>query len=206
MLELFPYFRVPIAWKLRKPGEVVGFSEKWPDSMDHIKGKNFKIIRASQITYALDYKIKGNCYKDIDLHNAASGTENLYPEAEDVVYELLLGFKPFNGIVLPYFPAETAIFRLDYVTMLPTISDSDKRYIGAYSWRDSPADDPRLKIIIPEGLDPLILRIYINPSEAYEKCIWAMTINKWKIEKTTEQPKPADIIPYILEVAWREGR
>lgn len=203
MLELFPYFRMPIAWKLRKPGDIIGFTDAWPANLAHISGKSFKIKKASQIAYALDWKLPGDKYLDVDISNATSGKQNLYPETEDVIYELLLGFKPYNGITLVYFPAETAVYRLDYVDMIPSISDSDKRYIGAIEPKDSPADDPRLKLILPYKLDPIILRIYINPSEQYEKVIWAMTINKCKIEPTTEVPKPADVIPYILEVAWR---
>lgn len=203
MLELFPYFKMPIAWKLRKPGDIIGFSDKWPDALSHVRGKNFKIQKTAQIPYALDWKLPGDYYLDVDISNATSGKENLYPETEDVMYELLLGFKPFNGFIQFYFPAEVVVSRLDYVDMLPVISDSKKRYIGAIEPKDSPADDPRLKLYLVYKLDPLILRIYINPSEEYEKPIWVMTFNKCKLEKTTEVPKPADIIPYITEVAWR---
>lgn len=202
MLEVFPYFRMPIAWKLRKPGDIIGFTDRWPDSLSHIRGKNFKIAQTAQIPYAIDFKLPGNKYLDVDISNATD-KQKLYPETEDVIYELLLGFKPFNGFIQFYFPAETAVHRLDYVDMIPSISDANKRYIGAIEPKDSPADDPRLKLILPAKLDPLILRIYTNPSEEYEKVIWVMTINKCKIEKTTEAPKPADIIPYMLEVAWR---
>lgn len=203
MLELFPYFRMPIAWKLRKPGDIIGFTQKWPDALSHVKGKNFRIAKTAQISYALDWKLPGDHYLDIDISNATSGKKNLYPETEDVLYEMLLGFKPFNGFTQIFFPAETAVYRLDYVDMVPTISDAEKRYIGAIEPKDSPADDPRLKLYLVYKLDPIILRTYINASEEYDKPVWAITVNKCRLEQTAEIPKPGDVIPYMTQVSWK---
>ncbi|MBA7568758.1 hypothetical protein ES708_10492 [subsurface metagenome] len=116
----------------------VKFSNNFPDSLDHIKGKSARILKQQQVSYELSWIIKEDCYKDINLSNEDSG-EKLYPDVADNLYEVLIGFKPGNYLCHVYFPADYPLYRLDYPDMSPLISSDTYKYLGAIKPSDFPS-------------------------------------------------------------------
>ncbi|GAH84366.1 unnamed protein product, partial [marine sediment metagenome] len=163
MLELRPIEVFEQIWprpKVLLPGHNIQFSNLFPDGLDHVKGKTFRITKTAQVRYELSWILPGLHYKDINLSNENAG-EKLYPEATDEVYETLIAFKPGNYFTLIYFPAEQPIYRLGYYTQTPLISSASLKYLGAIKPEYSPVNNPTLKIYTVYRLDPFIFRISV---------------------------------------------
>jgi len=188
--------------KVLLPGHNVQFSNKFPDSLDFVKGKTFKITSTIQVSYELSWMLPALHYKDINLSNENAG-EKLYPEAGDELYEMLLGFKPGNYFTQIYFPTDMPVYKLGYYTMVPLISDAALKYLGAIKPEDSPADDPILKLFTVFKLNPFIFRISVDNGIDYEKMTWKILINKCKLAEFSP-PAGATVkyIPYITEQTW----
>lgn len=204
MLELRPIEVFEQVWprpKVLLPGHNIQFSNQFPDGLDHVKGKTFRITKTAQVRYELSWILPALNYKDINLSNENAG-EKLYPEAKDEVYETLIGFKPGNYFTLIYFPAEQPIYRLGYYTMTPLISSASLKYLGAIKPEDSPVNNPTLKIYTVNKLDPFIFRIFVDNGVDYEKMTWEICVNKCKLEKVAAPVEPVKYIPYIGELKW----
>ena len=202
MIELRPTEVPTTRPKILLPNHWVKFSDKFPDHLKHVKGKTMRVVKQAQITHALSWIIKENHYKDINLSNADAG-EKLYPDAGDNIYEMLIGFKPGNYYVIPYFPAEQPIYRLDYPTMLPLVSDAALKYLGNVKPSDSPVEDPKFKLYLMYELKPIILRLVADDGVDYEKCSFEFTINRCQMEEGTPPDKvPVKVIYYLDELKW----
>lgn len=204
MIELRPNDYADLAWKPRVllPNYWIRFSDKFPDYLDHVKGKTFRIDKQVQVTYELSYILKEACYKDVNLSNEDTGVK-LYPDNAENLYEVLIGIKPCNGYIIPYFPADQPIYRLDYPTMLPLMSDAALKYLGNIKPEDSPPENPRLKLYLLYELKPVILRLVCDDGVDYDKVTLKFTINRCHMseEKPPEnvQPKP---IEYLDSLKW----
>lgn len=204
MLELRPIEVYEQVWprsKVLLPGHNVEFSSAFPDGLDFVKGKTFKITKTVQVRYELSWILPALHYKDINLSNEDSG-QKLYPEAKDEFYETLIGFKPGNYLTLIYFPADLPIYRLGYYTMKPLISSASLKYLGAIKPEDSPVNNPTLKIYTFYRLDPFIFRISVDNGVDYEKMTWEICVNKCKIERVSAAVEQVKRIPYINELIW----
>lgn len=204
MIELRPTDFVDLAWKPRVllPNHWIKFSDKFPDYLDHVRGKSFKIDRQVQVTYELSWIIKEATYLDINLSNEDTG-KKLYPDAGDNLYEMIIGFKPGNYYVIPYFPADQPIYRLDYPTMTPLLSDAALKYLGTIKPTDSPVENPRFKLYLIYNLKPVILRIVADDSVDYEKITWEIMVNRCHMVEgkppDNVTPKP---IEYLDNLKW----
>jgi hypothetical protein len=180
----------------------VKFSPNFPSDLSHVGGKTFRVVKEQQVKYQLSYVIKEACYKDINLSNEDAG-QKLYPEAADVMYEMLIGFKPGNYLTHVYFPSDYPIYRLDYSDMSPLISSASLKYLGAIFPSDSPVDNPIFKLYLVYRLKPVILRVYADDGVAYEKITLDFTINRCKLALETP---PANVVPkpiqYLDEIKW----
>jgi hypothetical protein len=184
------------------PGYWVKFSDKFPDYLSHVKGKAFQIDRQVQVTYELSWIIREACYKDINLSNEDTG-QKLFPDVADNLYEMLIGFKPGNYYIIPYFPADQPIYRLDYPTQTPLVSDSALKYLGTIKPADSPVENPTFKLYLVYELKPVILRIVADDACDYTKITWEILINRCHMVegKVPENvtPKP---IEYLDNLKW----
>jgi len=180
----------------------VRFSNSFPDSLSHVRGKTARIAKQQQVDYELSWIIKEACYKDINLSNEDGG-EKLYPDVADNLYEVLIGFKPGNYLTHVYFPADFPIYRLDYPDMSPLISSDSLKYLGAIKPSDSPVENPIFKLYFVYKLKPIILRIYADDGVDYEKITTHFTINRcvldFKAAPPDVEPKP---ILYLDEIKW----
>lgn len=205
MIELRPAgvtVETKAAPRILLPNYWVKFSPNFPDFLDHVKGKTMQVVLQTQVTYEVSRKIKEACYIDLNLSNEDTGLK-LYPDAANNVYEMLIGLKPGNYYIIPYYPANDPIYRLDYSTMLPLVADSSMKYLGTIKPSDSPVDNPTFKLYLVFELKPIILRIVADDGVDYEKATLEITVNRCQMKEGTPPdnvvPKP---IPYIDELKW----
>ena len=169
------------------------------------RGKLFEVIDTPMlVNYPVSYILPGDDYKDIDLSNATGGL-NLYPEAEYVLYQIALGFKPGDYIVHIYISGtDKYIYRLAETSMYPDISSATLKYLGAFDPESSPFDAPLLFLYAIKGVDPIYLRPYVLEGVDYEKVTMLFKINKCKLREienpTEEQLERALYIPYYEEL------
>jgi hypothetical protein len=173
----------------------VEFSSKFPESLDAVRGKKFSIDAQQQDSYELTYELKEGCYYDLNLSNEDAG-EKLYPDNSQNLYEMLIGLREGNYYLIPYFPAGYPVYRLDYPTMAPLVSDSKNKYLGTIKPYESPSDDPKLKLYLVFKLTPIILRVCVDNGVKYEKCTLEILINRCLLKPGTP---PAGVTPKFIE-------
>ncbi len=180
----------------------VKFSNNFPDTLDHVKGKTVRIAKQQQVSYELSWIVKEDCYKDVNLSNEDAG-EKLYPDVTDNLYEVLIGFKPGNYLCHVFFPAAYPLYRLDYPDMSPLISSDAYKYLGAIKPSDSPVENPTFKLYLVYKLKPIILRLYADDGVDYEKATMQFSINRCLMERGVPPPHitPKPIL-YLDEIKW----
>lgn len=209
MLELTPkpQFSVVIPPKLLQEGYLVHFDSDWPSTHDAIREKTFRIDAVNQVPYDIPYTLPAADYRDVDFSNG-SGTfqESMYPENNDSLFEVLVGFKPGNYLTHWYIPLGKSIHQLEYAQMYPDLTDTKRKYLGARQPKDSPYEDPRIKLYFVKDLAPLIMRVYVLAGVDYEKCTVGYTVNKCQMqeieEPTEEQLLKAKVIRYYDYLRW----
>ena len=205
MIELRPVEtveRIKPAVKVVLPGWWLKFSDAFPDTLNHVKGRTVKVVKQQQVNYELSRTIKEACYLDINLSNENAG-EKLYPDVADNLYEVIIGFRPGNYLCHVYFPADYPLYRLDDPQMTPLISSTSLKYLGAIKPSDSPVDNPIFKLYLVYKLQPLILRLYADDGVDYEKIGLKLTVNRCLMQQGVPPPgvtpKP---IQYLDEIKW----
>jgi hypothetical protein len=173
----------------------VKFSPNFPDALGYARGKSFSIEAQQQVSYELSYTLKEGCYHDVNLSNEDAG-EKLYPNNSAHLYEVLIGLREGNYYLIPYFPAGYPVFRLDYSTMSPLVSDADRKYLGTIRPSESPPENAMLRLYFLNKLDPVILRVCVDEGVAYEKCTLEFLINRCLIKEGTA---PASVTPKFIE-------
>ncbi|MBA7643559.1 hypothetical protein ES703_51290 [subsurface metagenome] len=208
MLELRPMPEAtvtPGVPKLLQERHFVRFTDEWPNQLNHVKGKLFQIEKTNQVPYDLSYIIPTADYIDVDISNSAAG-EKIYPENVKTLYETLIGFKPGNYLVHFYIPAGEYMNRLEQTGMVPDVSSTTRKYLGARKPEDSPYDDKRIFSYSVKDLEPLILRTYVDTGIDYEKVVIGLLVNKCYLKQipspTTEQMRLAKVIQYYTELRW----
>ena len=209
MLELVPkpQFSVVIPPKTLQEGYLVTFSSDWPSTHEAIREKTFRIDAVNQVPYDLSYIIPTGDFRDVDFANG-SGTfkENVYPENQNSLFEVLLGFKPGNFLSHWYIPAGKSVHNLEYAQMYPDLTNAKRKYLGARQPKDSPYEDPRIKLYFVKDLAPMIMRLFVLPGVDYEKVVTGLTINKCQMREL-DLPTEADrlkakVIRYYDYLRW----
>jgi len=207
MLELKPMPEATVSPgvpKLLQEGYYVRFTDQWPLTLPHVKGKTFQVEKTNQVPYDITRVIPGGNYTDVDLSNATGG-ENIYPENTKTLYETILGFKPGNYLVHFYIPAGEYVHRLEQAGMVPNVASATLRYLGARKPEDSPYDDKRIFMYSVKDLEPLILRLLVDNGVLWEKMVLGLVVNKCylkQITPTAEQLARAKKIDYYTELRW----
>ena len=209
MLELTPkpQFSVVVPPKLLQEGYLVYFDNGWPSTHSAIREKLFRIDVANQVPYIRPYIVPASDYRDVDFSNG-SGTfqESVYPENQNTLFEVLVGFKPGAFVSHWFVPAGKSVHQLEFAQMYPDVTDVDKRYLGARMAHDSPFEDPRIKLYFVKDLAPVIMRLYALAGVDYEKIVVGLTINKLKMREieapTQDQMLKAKVIRYYDELRW----
>jgi len=208
MLELVPkpQFTVVVPPKLIQEGYLVNFTNAWPSTMTHVRGKTFRVEAVNQVPYPRGYIIPTGDYRDVDLSNG-QGTfqESFYPTRSQSLFEVALGLRPGNYLVQFYIPATRSIHNLEYAGMTPDVTSATKVYLGARKPEDSPPEDTRIKMYLVMDLEPLILRVFVLPGVDYEKCVLDFTINKCdlrEIQPTDAERLKAKVIRYYDELKF----
>jgi len=209
MLELVPkpQFSVVIPPKTLQEGYLVTFSSDWPSTHVAIREKTFRIDAVNQVPYDLSYIIPTGDFRDVDFANG-SGTfkENIYPENQNSLFEVLLGFKPGNFVSHWYIPAGKSVHNLEYAQMYPDLTNAKRKYLGARQPKDSPYDDPRIKLYFVKDLAPMIMRLYVLAGVDFEKVVTGLTVNKCQMREITlpteDQKLKAKVIRYYDYLRW----
>lgn len=191
--------------KLLQKGFFAKFTDQWPDTLPHVKGKFFKIARVNEVNQDLSYILPANDYRDVDFSNQTGGV-NLYPENTRTLYEVALGFKPGNYQVQLYIPAGEFVSRLEQAGMVPDVTVVARKYLGALKPEDSPYEDKRILLYFVKDLEPTILRTFVDTGCDFEKCVFGITVNKCYLEEmkapTSEQLSKAKSLSYYSELRW----
>ena len=191
--------------KLLQKGFFVKFTDEWPDTLPHVKGKFFRIARVNEVNQDLPYILPSNDYRDVDFSNQTGGV-NLYPETTKTLYEVALGFKPGNYQVQFYIPAGEFVSRLDQAGMVPDVTVVARKYLGAFKPEDSPYEDKRILLYFVKDLEPLIARTFVDTGCDFEKCVLGVTVNKCYLEEiqtpTSEQLSRSKELLYYSELRW----
>lgn len=205
MLEMRPtdtYAGVTPRPKVLLPGHYVKISSAFPDTVCANRGKVMKVEKTTQIIWQRSLIVKEACYVDLNLSND-SGQELLYPNDASNIYEVLVGMRPGNWYMIPYFPASQPIWRLDEPTMTPTMSNPALKYLGIVRPENSPVENTTLKLFLFYKLKPVILRVIADDGVDYEKCRLEFLINRCQLVSDTP---PANVtpkyIPYLDELKW----
>jgi len=209
MLELVPkpQFSVVIPPKTLQEGYLVTFSSDWPSTHVAIREKTCRIDAVNQVPYDLSYIIPTGDFRDVDFANG-SGTfkENIYPENQNSLFEVLLGFKPGNFLSHWYIPAGKSVHNLEYAQMYPDLTNVKRKYLGARQPKDSPYDDPRIKLYFVKDLAPMIMRLYVLGGVDFEKVVTGLTVNKCQMREITlpteDQKLKAKVIRYYDYLRW----
>lgn len=209
MLEMVPkpQFSVVVPPKLLQEGYLVYFTGGWPSTHDAIREKLFRIETCNQVPYPRSYIIPTGDYRDVDFSNG-SGTfqESMYPENQNSLFEVLVGFKPGAFISQWEIPSGKSIHQLEFAQMYPDLTDTVKRYLGARTAEDSPYDDPRIKLYFVKDLAPLIMTLYCLPGVDFEKVMVSIIVNKCNMRivesPNDEQRLKAKVIRYYDELRW----
>lgn len=190
--------------KFLQQGHFVTFTDQWPDTLSFVKGKSFQIERVNQVPHDLHYIIPSGDYKDVDISDSDDG-EKIYPKNTKTLYEIAVGFKPANLLYELFIPAGEYAQRLEHASMVPTLSSTTLKYLGAFKPEDSPYDDKRLFFYAIYNLEPLIMRLYVDTGIDYDKIIMGLTVNKCYLKEMALNPEQARLakrILYYSELRW----
>jgi hypothetical protein len=169
--------------------------------------RNKYVVVDATTTFSYDraFIVKAGKSFGIDLSDPQN--IGLYPEADDTLYELLIGIKPCKIILYPAAPElKRKIFALEapaFTTPDPTVEKL--RYMGGFTWDYFPYDQPRLRIHTLKHMDKLWFDLY-NDSIKDGKIVFGITVNICKIhivEPTDEIRRIAREV-YDYEILKRE--
>jgi hypothetical protein len=163
-------------------------------------GKFFEITRTIVVPYSVSYILPAADYRDVALDNKATNAINLYPAAEGRVYEILVGLKPGAYHIIPYIPAGKYLLALGDSSMFPDVADANRRYLGAITPEDSPAEDPVLKLWAIKDYDAWTLRTFVLDGVGFEKCGLEFKVAKHELTKLKEAPPTFSLIKHHSEI------
>ena len=194
MIKLFTY--TP---KLLQHGHIIHFSPGFDTGeVARYGGKYYRVQRPQQVYYDTYYILPNADYKDIDISNAASGTENLYPDRVDEIYEILFGFKG-SAIILPIIPSPSTYFqKLGYTAMIPDVTSDTLKYLGGYKEKDTPYEAPKLRLTFMKHMDPMILRTLVDIADDYDKITFSWLVNRCMIKEITPTAEEKSVARTIL--------
>ena len=191
--------------KLLQEGYYVHFTKAWPAEFSAISGKYFQIAETNVVPHDIHHIIPTNDYRDVDLSNSAGG-ENLYPENQNTLNEVVLGFKPGTYLAQVYIPAGEAMSRLEQASMFPDVTSTTLRYLGQRTPTDSPYDDKRIFMYFVRNLEPIIYRMFVDTGIDFEKVVMGVMVNKCRLSEiknpTPDHERLAKVIRYYSELRW----
>jgi len=175
-------------------GHFVHFSAKFDTGeVAQYQNKYFRIANPQQVTFTRYWIIPNADYVDVTLNNAASGAENLYPYQLDEFNEILIGIENESVLVYPIMPSpDRYMGELAYTGMVPSHSNTTRRYLGCYTEKDTPKDEKKFRVCFVKDEVPMVLRLYVDSGEDYEKVMLHFLVNRCtlqKLEAPTEEQK-----------------
>lgn len=199
-------------WKSRLHGPPPGlsnlyFTDKWPGTTEQwLSGKYFQINQTAIVEYPYGSAgLPGDDYEWFDMENAnyaPSGFTalSLYPNSANIAYEILIGMKPGNYQAALYIPGTSDyLLALGYPSQHPDITSSTLKYLGSFRPEDSPWENPQIKVWTVYQMTTLLLQIYADNGQDYEKPILKFTVAKHRLSALQQPPAVYDTIRYYTE-------
>ena len=165
-------------------GSWVKFSQRWQGDSGWAAGKVFEVNSDPVvIQFPISYIVPGGDYVDVNLANLPTGFSktqlNLFPNTPKVLYQAGIGMEKDDFFIQLGIPsANKYIYNLGQAFMYPNISDTNLKYLGQKTWKDSPADSPLWFLYFIYNNPYTYLRIYALAGKAFEKCRLVFWINK----------------------------
>jgi len=179
-------------WKSRLHGPAPAgksnlyFTNKWPSGdTKWVSGQYFQIIDTVVVPYRLGYRLPsaGGDYKSLDLHNVTGSPTSMYPSGDSIIYETLIGMKKGAYQLGLYIPdAQHYLMALGYSEMYPNNPGIPQTgFMSALTPKDSPEENPLIKIWSIYNMAPWILRLTPDTGVDYEKPILSFQVAKHKV-------------------------
>jgi hypothetical protein len=192
-------------------GHIVHFSKEYSTGEVVIYGdKYYRVSNPQQVKFVRYYIIPDADYVDVTLSNAASGTENIYPYQANELNEILIGIEGDSVLMYPIMPSPDRYMQeLGYTGMSPSVGDTTKMYLGCLTEVDSPVKEKKFRVCFVKDEVPMVLRLYIDSGEAYEKVMLHFLVNRCSLQHLTvpteDQKKVARRILRYSEIKKRGG-
>ena len=201
---------------LAEKGSLFRFSDKYPKSGETAwaSGRVF-IVDADPVFMTVPYSniIANGDWVNLDLTvekmgpppspgvphptSAQQFAKQLYPVNPDIVYQIGIGMKPGNYLVLTYIPyGGNPIAQLGSSAIVATVNDPVYRYFGARYPYDSSHKAPTWFLYTIQGADQIVLQQYMDSGDTmdiatsvlYGKATFEFQINKCHLKEVTESP------------------
>jgi len=190
---------------LLRKGSWIKFTSQWPDTYKWAKGNTFVVTQEPIIVpYAVTRTAPGGDYCDVDLSNSTAGLK-LYPESENILYQMAVGLKPGEYLVHTYIPTGKYVYALGESSMFPDVSSATLMYLGAKQYRDSPYETPLWYLYSIKDMSAFILRLLALGGVDFEKMTLEFKINKCQLSQiiapTPEQVDKALLLRWHTEFA-----
>jgi len=184
--------------ELLQPGHFVKFeSDREMFCGSHIPANSFwKVTITQQVTFTRSFIIPPGERKTIPWDNNADYTNymNLYPESLNTLYEILVGLKGGENILIyPIIPSDHYINKLESPYLEIRVEDEIKRQVSPLRVYDSPVKEPKLLVWTVKDMETFYTRFY-NEGSDFEKLIMHFIVNRCKIEQITFEPERYKII------------
>ncbi len=183
------------------------FTTKWPNSGDGgwVSGQYVQIQQTVVVPYKKGYTLPSGAgldYAFVDLHNVTNSPTSMFPASDKVVFEILIGLKKGMYQVAPYVPGNTNyLLALGYTQMFPNIADPNLKFMGAFTYKDTPDDNPLFKIWVIDNQDPWLLQIAVDSAVDYDKAVIDFKVAKHRV---TLIPKP-DVFTTLRHYSEESG-
>jgi hypothetical protein len=181
-------------------------------------GKYFSV---SQVTVLVDYPASFNIvnqdYAVMDLTNqtnpaipgvphptaAQQGTFQMYPQTDNILYQISVGMKKGNYFVKLEIPFGTVpIYQMGSSAIPPTITDPVYRYLGAKYPKDSPIDSPTWFLYTIMNAPQIALLLFMDGGDTeaagllYGKATINFRVNKCVLKQISIADVAVINIPY----------
>jgi len=175
---------------LLKKDQFLGFVGKWPSEFrGPLDGKRPKFKR---IVFAEPRWV----HRNDGIMNAASATlpftydpatdaNGFNPQTSDVVYEVRWGVPPHLLFYIRWPSGSTYRGGLQAPGNSPNPADAVDRYTGAWTYEQSPLEDPRLEMIFIKDQLP-DFQVQQNTSQRFVKMLYHVIVNVLRVESVDD--------------------
>ena len=203
------------------------FSPQFP-SDNKTKWASGNTFEVSMDTILVDYPVSRNIanqdWVNLDLSNdtnptlpgvphptvAQTGTLQMYPPTDYIIYEISVGMKRGDYFSQLYFNAVSnpPLYQLGSNSVQGGIADPVYRYLGAQYPKDSPDKFPTLFIYTVKQAPKILVQMFMDGGDTevagvlYGKATIVFRVNKCKLQQITQQSESIIYIPVPAHTSY----